>query len=358
MSKFNADKILLNENNPWKQNENDIWLASLINLSRNLQKFDFPDKLSEGKKSQIVSLVSSKFEDCPALKGVQVFEAEDIFPIDKELLLEHFLSQQGFLQTSKGEAFVVDETCKFLATINLNNHLEFHSVNLQHDLEKSWENLCKVEEHFSLFSYAFNSRFGFLSTDPATCGTGLVVQIYMHLPALMYTHKFSEVATFNQEEGIEFTGLQGDPTELIGDIVVFKNSYTLGLTEEMILSNMRSLSQRLIKAESAARQNLADNKLNIADETKDKVSRAFGVLMHSYQIEAVEALEAISLLKLGLALNWLTGITSRELNSLLFYVRRAHLLYCERQEKVQQEELLHKRAQFIHKALANCELLI
>ena len=132
----------------------------------------------------------------------------------------------------------------------------------------------------------------------------------------------------------------------------------MGLTEEMILSNMRSLSQRLIKAESAARQNLADNKLNIADETKDKVSRAFGVLMHSYQIEAVEALEAISLLKLGLALNWLTGITSRELNSLLFYVRRAHLLYCERQEKVQQEELLHKRAQFIHKALANCELLI
>jgi protein arginine kinase len=45
------------------------------------------------------------------------------------------------------------------------------------------------------------------------------------------------------------------------------------------------------------------------------------------------------------------------LNDLLFSIRRAHLL-CHQKEKTMPEELPHKRADFIHKALKGSQLLI
>src|SRR5262249_54023406 len=93
-------------------------------------------------------------------------------------------------------------------------------------------------------------------------------------------------------------------------------------------------------------------------EIKDRVSRAYGILIHSYQIEAIEALNAISLLKLGVELGWLTGTNVKELNRLFFNCRRAHLLHQYSGEKIKQEEIPHKRAEFIHKNLKNVQLAI
>ncbi len=89
----------------------------------------------------------------------------------------------------------------------------------------------------------------------------------------------------------------------------------------------------------------------------DKVSRAYGVLIHSYQIETVEALNAISLLKLGADLGWLEGVSPQDLNRLFFECRRAHLLSKFEQEVVQ-DKLPHKRAEFIHSTLQKAKLKI
>ena len=51
------------------------------------------------------------------------------------------------------------------------------------------------------------------------------------------------------------------------------------------------------------------SELRSSDDTeiKDRVSRAFGVLSHSYQQETLESWSAISLLKLGANLGWVEG---------------------------------------------------
>jgi protein arginine kinase len=87
------------------------------------------------------------------------------------------------------------------------------------------------------------------------------------------------------------------------------------------------------------------------------VSRAYAILLHSYQIEAIEALKALSLVKMGLDLEWLKGTSQAALNHLFFACRRAHLL-CQYERNISHEELPHRRAEFIHKALHGLELLI
>jgi protein arginine kinase len=354
----NSQETVLCNPLPWNVNSNTIWLASSLTLLRNLEKFNFPGKLSTDKRKALLTLISRDLLEMEALKNPKLIKAEEMQPIEKEYLVEHFLTKESFHQASSGEGFVLDQTGESLIAVNLRDHLMLHKIDIKEELEATWEWICKIEAILAKsVNFAFSSKFGFLTSDPTECGTGLIVHIFMHLPGLIHTGRLEEAIKKNKDDAIEQTGLHGDPKDLIGDIVVYHNNYTLGLTEENILSMMRTLGTKLNVEEKSVRTFLKQGQGAEIAELKDKVSRAYAILLHSYQIEAVEALQALSLLKLGLDLDWVAGISQTTLNELFFSARRAHLL-CRYGQKIAQEELPHKRAEFIHNSLKGSSLLI
>jgi protein arginine kinase len=349
---------LLSNQTPWNNNANTIWLGSTLTLQRNLEKFNFPGKLATDKRTQIISLITRDLLASNQLKKPKLIRAEDMPPIEKEFLVEHFLSNQSFHQAHTGEAFVLDESGEFLAVLNLRDHILLEWIDPREDLENSWDRLVKIEMALTKsVSFAFSPKFGFLTSDPMQSGTGLIATIFLHLPLLLYSNRLEEILKKNKDDDVEQTGLQGDPNEVIGDIVAFHNSYTLGVTEENILSSLRTLATKLVVEEKGMRQHLKQGNESEVAEIKDKVSRAYAILVHSYQIEAIEALQSLSLMKMGLDLGWLAGTSQITLNNLLFACRRAHLL-CHYGQKIAHEELPHRRAEFIHQTLQGLELLV
>lgn len=349
---------MIEKDHPWNNNSNVIWLGSTLTLHRNLEKFKFPGKLSTDKRQQIISLLKRDLLPHQQLKNPKLILAEEMPPLEKEFLVEHFLSHQVFHQAHMGEAFILDETGEFLAVLNLRDHVLLQWIDPREELEQTWGRLAKIDLDMNrTTNFAFSPKFGYLTSDPTECGTGLIVYVFLHLPLLIHTHLLEETLKKYKDEGIAQTGLQGDPEQLIGDIVAFHNNYTLGVTEENILSLLRMLATKLVVEEKGARQHLLQEKESAVADIKDKVSRAYAILLHSYQIEAVESLQALSLLKLGLDLGWLKGTTQVALNHLLFSCRRAHLLR-HHGYKVNQEEIPHRRAEFIHQTLKGLELLI
>lgn len=358
MSNQNKNSPLLCNESPWNNSQNTIWLGSTLTLLRNIEKFNFPSKLSTDKRKQIISLLTQGLLSSVQLKKPKLIRAEDMPPLEKEFLVEHFLSSQSFHQAYVGEAFILDETGEFLAVVNLKDHVILEWIDTREELESAWDRLIQIElELNNHVNFAFSPKFGFLTSDPTQCGAAFIVTVFLHLPALLYTNHLDEIIKKNTDDGVEQTGFQGDPDEMIGDIVAFHNRYTLGVTEENILSSLRTLATKLVIEEKGMRQHLKRGSENEVAEVKNKLSRAYAILLHSYQIEAVEALQALSLIKLGLDLGWLQGISQSVLNHLLFACRRAHLL-CHYGQKIPQEELSHRRAEFIHKALYGLELLI
>lgn len=358
-----GDKERMNENqnllspfchfNLWSSNDNTVWLASTFNLFRNIEKFKFPAKLDEDRRKQILALLSKELLSIEGFKQPAFIKAEELSSLQKEYLTEHFLSSQNLHSAGIGEAFIFDDHGEKMVCLNLRNHLQFEYIDIRGDLENTWNQLLKVETQLGkVITYAFTPSFGFLTADLTTCGTALTVSVYLQLSALIHSDRIDDVLEKLVDESFEVSGIQGSPTEIIGDILVIQNNYTLGLSEENIVSSIRSISTKLLVEEHSARNQI---KHKDDPEIKDKISRAFGILMHSYQIEAVEALNAISLLKLGLDLGWLEGSTIAELNQLFFNCRRAHLL-CQHPEKLSQEEIPHKRAEFIHKTLKNTKV--
>lgn len=351
-----SNNMILSQKKPWNNNSNPIWLASTVSLMRNIEKFKFPGKLATDRKKQIISLVTKDLLGLEGLKNPQMIKADEVGILEKEFLIEHFLSTHNYTQAHVGEGFVVDESGEFLATINLRDHLHLQLIDCKGELETAWSRLVKMETTLGkAVNYSFLPKFGFLTADPTQCGTALRVAVFLQLPGLIHSGQIDDLLENTLDEALSISGIQGSPTEIIGDVIVVHNDYTLGITEENIVSALRSFTTKLMMEENAAR-----NKIKRDDdpEFKDKVSRAYGILIHSYQIEAIEALNALSLLKLGVEAKWVEGIDNAKLNELFFNCRRAHLLGQFESEKISQEQIPHKRAEYIHNTLKNVKLVI
>lgn len=346
---------ILKLSNPWINNDNNIWLASSIELYRNIDKYLFPEKLDTERKKQVISLVSKTMLSLDSSQNPLLIPAEKISPLAKQFLVEHFLTDYNFQNTHVGDAFIINQTGQFLTTINLHDHLALKMIDCSGELENSWNTLLKMEVAIGKsIPFAFSPKFGFLTSNPALCGTGLVVTVFLQLSALIHLNKIDEILDQHVEESISITGIQGNPTEIIGDVLAIKNNYTLGLSEENIISTVRALTTKLLTEENRARNEIRSSQ---HVHIKDLVSRAYGIFVHSYQIEPTEALNAISLIKLGIEMGWITGLNYLKLNQLFFNSRRSHLL-SNYGEIIPQEEIPHKRAEFIHEAFKNSELKI
>lgn len=347
--------VLFTQKKPWDSNDNSIWLASTLTLYRNIDKFKFPLKLDYDRRKQVISLLSKEFLNCSLLDNPSIMHSEQITPLQKEFLVEHFLSSQSFHQAHSGEAFIFEESGEFLAALNMQDHLQLQLIDSHGELESAWNRLIQIETKIGkAVNYSFSSKYGFLTANPNLCGTGLVISVFLQIPALIHTEAIDGVLEKIADDSLSVSGIQGNPSEIIGDLLVVQNNYTLGMTEENIISSLRSFTTKLLVEENSVRARICNES---SGDIKDRVSRAFAILIHSYQIETVEALNAISLLKLGVELGWITGITLTAINRLFLSCRRAHLLL-QYGDQIKQEEISHKRAEFIHQMLKSVKLVI
>lgn len=353
-NKHDQDSIL-SQKKPWDNNENSVWLASTISLLRNIEKFKFPAKLETDRQKQLIALTSKELLSGDLLKNPRLVYAEALNPMQKQYLVEHFLSSQNFQQAHSGEAFILEESGECLVTLNIHDHIHLHLIDCKGELEHAWSRLVEIERGLGKsVSFSFSPKYGFLTSNFNQCGTSLLVSVFLQVPGLIHGDNLEAVLDRLMDDSLVVTGIQGNPTEIIGDILVVQNNYTVGVSEETIVSNLRSFTTKLLLEENSIRSKIRQE--NNA-EIKDRISRAFGILIHSYQIDAIEALNAISLLKLGVDLGWLTGITMKDINQLFFNCRRAHLIQ-QYETEPKQEELIHKRAEYIHDALKNVHLSI
>lgn len=338
---------------PWDSKGDPIWPASLFTLHRNIEEYPFPSKLEEKQSKDLLKTLEKSFSKLPELKKTYYLPAESLSSQEKEFLCEHFLSQNGWQNSSKGQAFVIDESSHFLATLNFDNHLTLQWVDCKGQWDKAWSALNSIETSIGKeLEYAFSPEFGYLSNHSNLCGTGLLIACYLHLPALILSEKLPGLLIDILGENIRDSGFFGSK-DFIGGFLVLRNAHTLGVTEESTLKDLHKAATELVLAEKDER---ISYKKNPSIELKDRISRAFGLFIHSCQLDTKEALDALSQLKLGIDLGWVKGISDEEVNELLFRCRRAHLLQSHKKIALNKKELSEARAEYLHEKLQKATL--
>lgn len=333
----------------WDGEKNPVWVGTTLHLDRNFTLYKFPGKMTTAEMVGSLKTVSETVQKIPSLNPLSFFPAEDLTPVDKELLFEHFHCAKGFQEAREGIGFAFNAQGNCLITLNEHNHLQLQLFSTETDFAASWKKLTEIDDLIAkAHPYAFSPRFGYLTADPCLCGTALEARIFLHLPALRHTGALGELISKYSDEQISFEGLEGSMADLVGDILILKNHFTIGVSEETVLGLLQTTALKIAAAEKKARE---EAKINPPADLKDFVGRSFGLIMHSYQLHPKEALDGLSGLKLGTDLGWVTGAKSQKISTLMLQLRRAHLTHLLNLASPTPQELSHKRAEWLHQEL-------
>jgi len=185
--------------------------------------------------------------------------------------------------------------------INEEDHLRIQVLRAGFQLKKAWSVINALDSELEeRLDYAYSPQLGYLTACPTNLGTGMRASAMMHLPALVISGQMEKVVRAVNQLGLVVRGLFGEGSDASGSIFQISNQTTLGEAEEEIIKRLGSVLESIIEHELNARAKLIETD---APKLHDKIGRAYGILQNSHLLTSTEAMNLLSLLRLGIDLN-------------------------------------------------------
>src|SRR5207249_4737876 len=148
--------------------------------------------------------------------------------------------------------------------------------------------------------------------------------------------------------GLAVRGLYGEGTEALGNVFQVSNQTTLGERESEVIERLNKVMLQIIEHEENARFTLLEKKSRLI---YDQVGRAYGVLTNAHTISSKEALNLLSLLRMGVDLGLFPLDARGTVDQLFIVVQPAHVQR-NAERKLTAEERDTFRADVIRERLA------
>lgn len=301
-----------------------VVFSSRIRVARNLNGYPFPHRADEMVRREILNQVSAAAKTDPALEILKFVQLEELPAADQHVLIENHLISPYFIQDVKGRAILINDEQTVSVMINEEDHLRLQCMMSGLDLEKSWGIVSKVDDALEAkLPYAFSEQWGYLVACPTNLGTGLRASALLHLPGLTLLQLLPGLIQSLNQAGLVVRGFYGEGTESQGHFFQVSNAFSLGPTEEDIISRISSIAGMVVSQETEARERLKRENGKIIE---DRVWRAFSSLKHARIMNSNEAMEQLSLTRLGVQLGLLPEMPMGVLNELVVMTRPANLL--------------------------------
>ncbi|MEG0229888.1 MAG: ATP--guanido phosphotransferase, partial [Oscillospiraceae bacterium] len=202
-----------------------------------------------------------------------------------------------FTENTKGKAILMARDESVCVMLNEEDHIRIQVLCTGLDLEKSLETALKIDQFFdNHLKYAFDENFGYLTSCPTNIGTGLRASVMLHLMGLEKTGLIAKLASTISQMGLTIRGTFGEGTKAQNYYYQVSNQITLGITEEQVIKNLKSITMQIIKKEYDAQKQFILN----GNDADDKIHRMLGILKYAKKISYAEMCTIISDLRLGI----------------------------------------------------------
>ena len=325
-----------------------IVISSRVRLARNLRDRPFPGWAKKAERTSILELIRSHVEELPEMQEAFSESLQDLTALDRQVLVERHLISREHAAKGGGSAVVVNRRKTLSIMINEEDHLRMQSIRSGLQLKQAFKLIDKIDSALeSRLDFAFDSRLGYLTACPTNVGTGMRASAMLHLPGLVLSELINQVVQAVSKIGLAVRGLYGEGTEAMGNLFQISNQTTLGEKEEEIINRLSKVIETIIEKEHDARQVLLQKKSNTLF---DQIGRAYGVLTYAYAMPSKEALNLLSVLKLGMDLGAFPEDQRLQIDELFIDTQPAHLQKSS-QQKLNAEERDQLRAQIIRDRL-------
>jgi protein arginine kinase len=326
----------------------EVVISSRIRLARNVAGYPFLTKCSRGQRTTLEHKIRDTILGSGISPQTLYVDLDQAPEMDRQLLVErHLISKpHAAAEGARGVAIGENETISIM--INEEDHLRIQVLRSGLQLEEAWDQINKIDDSLEAkLDYCFHPRFGYLTACPTNVGTGMRASAMLHLPGLVLSEMINQVIQAVNKIGLAVRGLYGEGTEAMGNLFQISNQTTLGEKEDEIIARLTKVIETIIDKEHDARQVLIQKKSNTL---WDQIGRAYGVLTYAHAMSSKEALNLLSIIKLGIDLNVFPEEKRLPIDELFMDTQPAHLQNSS-QQKLNAEERDHLRAQIIRARL-------
>lgn len=324
-------------------------IYSRIRLARNWDEYVFPSRLSEQAASQVTEQLREGLKE--AKTGEHPLLWNDLAAMNgaqKQALRERrILNRTAVEKNGSGGLYLSeDESCSLLLGADDHICIQFLAPGL--DLEDLWKKADQMDDFINeRFSYAFDEKYGYLTTFPTNVGTGLKACVVLHLPMLSQVRKFQSIVGDMGRLGTAIRGLYGEGSENYGNMYELSNQRSLGQSEREIIEQVAKAAAQLNNQELRVR-NAALNARRL--EREDETWKSYGILKYARRITEKDARIFLSQLMAGEEDGVISFEKERSLYSLMIGIKPANLaLWASR--PLDKEEADCVRAAYIRERL-------
>ncbi len=299
-----------------------VVISSRLRLARNLSAFAFPGRCPADQEAEYRSAILQAFRRLPKAQDFAILDLDLLPSLERRILFERNLIPQGYsMEKHRTMVLAADETVT--ALIGDEDHLRLVGMRPGACLESLLARLEVLDRDLEgELAYAVSPEWGYLNTAITNLGTGLKASMMLHLPALSMGGLIKRAVKASAQLGLSIRGFFSESMESLGDMYIIANEITIGLAEKEIIGNLGRIAVQLAGYENRTREELMEKR---RVDIEDRVYRAWGLLTWCRYLTYREAVEALSALRLGVALGLVAAVEPSTITALLFLSQKSHL---------------------------------
>ena len=329
----------------------DVVISSRVRLARNLAGMPFLRRCTEAQQAELAERLRGEILTANLAGELPYVDIAAAGELDRKLVVERHLISRQHAEAShpRGVAVSGEETIAIM--VNEEDHLRVQVLRSGLQLEDAVTEIQRIDDKLEeRLTFAFHSRYGYLTACPTNVGTGLRVSVMLHLPALKISGEIEKAFRAAHDMRLAIRGLYGEGTEATGDFFQVSNQITLGKTEQQIIEEFcDQIIPQFIDYERTARQSLCRRRPAAID---DKVFRSAALLRAARRMTSEETMYLLSLARMGVNLSRLEGMDLKTINELFLLTQPAHLQKIL-DRPLEPEQRAEQRATYIRSRLGN-----
>ena len=236
------------------KNSNVIY--SRIRLARNWDEYVFPSRMTATQCGEMVERLGE------GLKGLKDQDGRDLSysqldqmqELEKMALRERRILNMACVNRKEPSGLLLSADESGSIVLGGDDHIRMQILSPGLKLDELWQKADALDDYVNeRFSYAFDEKYGYLTSFPTNVGTGLRACVVLHLPTLSQVRKFQSIVADMSRFGTAIRGLYGEGSDNYGSLYEVSNQRTLGQSEKEIVELVTKAAAQLNNQEMRVR---------------------------------------------------------------------------------------------------------
>lgn len=272
-------------------------LNTIVETSRNVKGLPFVSTCSDDQCAEIREKVFSAMLQNEYFNQWYSFDQKAQTEENTYPLVEAELLPSAYIEKLDNKAFLMNPDFSTLVYLNEREHIKIRSVDPGSQLDVPYHRNLLVENFLELHCpFAFDERYGYLTSNILDVGTGLKIWIHLHVPMILKNQDISSVLSHLEQYGAGLFPVMIEGRNIPGNLTL-SNLYSLGVREKDVISNLTNALEYLFDLEMSLREScFLKRKLFY----EDLIYRAYGRIKNARLLSYPELLEDLTWLRLGI----------------------------------------------------------